>query len=400
LSEIFCAMLSPVADGPLTLVARQPILEVSGVVHAHELLFRGGADAMVGGGERATASVLVSTFLDTRLDEVTAGKPAWVNVSRDFLLAVDPLPMPPERVVLELLEDQLVDGPLLDRLAGLRRDGYAIAADDFVWRPGVDALLDHVTHVKLDMRALGVEGFGEQVDLVAGRALVVLAEKVETAAEAAATVALGATLLQGFHFARPESVPGRPLTGSRRAAVRSAVTLCASADFDEVERALRSDPALSLRVLNFLNSAASPTTHRVSSIRQALVLVGPRTVAQWAATLLLSDLAEHRRATLAAALLRAALCERLAGPARDAGFVVGMLSARDALVGAPLPEILGGLPLDDAVSAAVLSHAGPLGDTLAAAIRIAEGAGAATPDEADALRDALVWADGALPPRG
>jgi c-di-GMP phosphodiesterase len=195
-------------------------------------------------------------------------------------------------------------------------------------------------------------------------------------------------------------VPGRPLTGARRAAVRSAVTLCARADFDEVERALRSDPALSLRVLNFLNSAASPTTHRVSSIRQALVLVGPRTVAQWAATLLLSDLAEHRRATLAAALLRAALCERLAGRARDAGFVVGMLSALDALLGAPLAEILDGLPLDDAVSAAVLERAGPLGAALADAVRIAQGTGAATPEEAGALRDALVWADGALPPRG
>jgi c-di-GMP phosphodiesterase len=389
-----------VPDGPLTLVARQPILEISGSLHAHELLFRGGADAMLGGGERATASVLVATFLDRRLDEITAGKPAWVNVSREFLLAVDPLPIGPDRVVLELLEDQLLDDALLDRVAALRRQGYAIAADDFAWHPGADALLDHVTHVKLDVRALGMEGFGEQVRLLAGRDLVLLAEKVESAAEAAASVALGATLLQGFHFARPESVPGRPLTGARRAAVRSAVTLCARADFDEVERALRSDPALSLRVLNFLNSAASPTTHRVSSIRQALVLVGPRTVAQWAATLLLSDLAEHRRATLAAALLRAALCERLAGRARDAGFVVGMLSALDALLGAPLAEILDGLPLDDAVSAAVLERAGPIGAALADAVRIAQGTGAATPEEAGALRDALVWADGALPPRG
>jgi EAL and modified HD-GYP domain-containing signal transduction protein len=388
-----------VPDGPLTLVARQPILEASGAVHAHELLFRGGVDALLGGGERATASVLVSTFLDTRLDEVTAGKPAWVNVSREFLLAVDPLPIGPERIVLELLEDQLVDDALLARVAALRRKGYTIAADDFTWRPDVDPLLDHVTHVKLDVRALGMEGFGEQARLLAGRDLVLLAEKVETAEEAEAAITLGATLLQGFHFARPESVPGRPLTGPRRAAVRSAVTLCASADFDEVERALRSDPALSLRVLNFLNSAGSPTTHRVSSIRQALVLVGPRTVAQWAATLLLSDLAEHRRATLAAALLRAALCERLAEPARDEGFVVGMLSALDALVGAPLPEILGGLPLDDAVSAAVLDRTGALGAALTEAIRIAEGTGAATPEEAGALRDALAWADGALPPR-
>jgi EAL and modified HD-GYP domain-containing signal transduction protein len=386
-------------QGSLTLVARQPILERSGRLHAHELLFRGDADAKLGGGERATASVLVSTFLDAKLDDITAGKPAWVNVSRDFLLALDPLPIAPDRIVLELLEEQLIDDALLVRLRQLREEGYSIALDDFAWHPGAEPLIDLVTHVKLDVRALGLDGFAEHVQRLAGRDVVLLAEKVETGEEAAEVIALGAGLLQGFHFARPEAMPGRPLSGERMAAVRSAVTLCASADFDEVERALRSDPALSVRVLNFLNSAAGPTSHRVSSIRQALVLVGPRTVSQWAATLLLSDVAEHRRATLASALLRAALCERLAGSAGEEGFVVGMLSSLEALLNTPLEPILAGLPLADDVTEAALHRTGPLGDVLSAAIRIAQGEGARTPQEAAALRGALMWADGALPPR-
>ena len=253
--------------------------------------------------------------------------------------------------------------------------------------------------MKLDVRALGIDGFAEHVRMLSGRDLVILAEKVETETEAVAVVSLGAQLLQGFHFARPEAVPGRTLSGPRAAAVRSAVTLCASADFDEVERALRSDPALSMRVLRFLNSAAGPTSHEISSIRQALVLVGPRTVAQWAATLLLSDLAEHRRAALAAALLKASLCEQLAAPAREEGFVVGMLSALEGLLGVPAEEVLGDLPIAVGVRDAVLHSSGPLGAVLSTATRIAEGAGAQTPAEAAALRNALVWADSALPPR-
>ena len=47
--------------------------------------------------------------------------------------------------------------------------------------------------------------------MLSGRDLVILAEKVETETEAAAVVSLGAQLLQGFHFARPEAVPGRTL---------------------------------------------------------------------------------------------------------------------------------------------------------------------------------------------
>ena len=384
----------------LTLVARQPILDAAGRVHAHELLFRGDDDARMGGGERATAAVLVTTFLGGDIDAVTGGRPAWVNVSREFLLAVDPLPMAPGQVVLELLEDQLVDRPLLDRLEMLRLQGYSIALDDFEWRPGVEELVRLATHVKLDLRALGADGFARHARLLADSGVTLVAEKVETAEEASAAVELGATLLQGFHFARPELTGVRALTGERIAGARSAVTLCARADFDEVERALRADPALSVRVLSYLNSVAAPTAHRVSSIRQALVLVGPRTVAQWAATLLLSDLAEHRRAALGIALLRAALCERLAGSAREEGFVVGMLSALDALFGVPVDEIVSGLPLADTVSEAVLEERGPLGAVLASARRIAEGAGARTAQETSALRAALVWADAALPPQG
>jgi EAL and modified HD-GYP domain-containing signal transduction protein len=382
----------------LALVARQPILDPRGRVQAHELLFRGDGQALLGGGARATASVLVATFLETGLDEVSAGRPVWVNVSREFLLTLDPLPLPPGLVVLELLEDQVVDDALLDRLAALRGEGFAIALDDFAWQAGAERLVELATYVKLDVRALGVDGFAEHAARLAGRDVVLLAEKVETAAEAADVVAAGAGLLQGFYFARPEAVPSRPLTGSRMASVRSAVVLAGGADIDEIERTLRSDPALSLRVLRYLNSAAVATRHRVTSIRQALVLVGPRTVAQWAATLLMSDLAEARRAALAAGLVRAALCERLAGDARDEGFVVGLLSAVDVLTGAPLEEVLAGLPVADSVREAVLAGRGPLGALLADALRIAEGEGAATEEEAEALRAALVWADAALPP--
>jgi c-di-GMP-related signal transduction protein len=76
-----------------------------------------------------------------------------------------------------------------------------------------------------------------------------------------------------------------------------------------------------------------------------------------------------------------------------------MLSTLDALIGTPLDELLAGLPLAETVSDAVLHRGGPLGAALSAATRIGEGEGAQTPSEADALRDALVWADRSMPPR-
>jgi c-di-GMP phosphodiesterase len=390
----------PAGPAQATLVARQPILDADGVLRAHELLFRGGSLDGEGDGERATASVLVATFLDQGLDELTGGLPAWVNVSRAFLLAVEPLPLDPEHVVIELLEDQLVDDVLIARLQRLRAAGFSLALDDFVWSPEVDPLVDLATHVKLDVLALGVDGFAAQADRLRDRGVVLLAEKVETAAEARAVVELGATLLQGFHFARPEHVAAQPVPAGRLEGVHAVTRLAGESDFDRVEAALRSDPALSLRILRFVNSAAMERRERVSSIRQALVLAGARTVAQWAVTLLLADLAGDRRAALGAGLVRARLSEGLAdtraGVDPDEAFTAGLLSALDALMDAPLELVLAGLPLERGLTAALLAGDGPLGDLLDDVLRIAEGAGAAGPAEAAALRDALVWAEGVL----
>ena len=65
--------------------------------------------------------------------------------------------------MLELLEDQFVDALLLDRLGDAAPQGHQIALDDFAWTPSAAPLLDLVTHVKLDARALGIDGFAEHV---------------------------------------------------------------------------------------------------------------------------------------------------------------------------------------------------------------------------------------------
>ena len=58
------------------------------------------------------------------LDRLVGERLAWVNVTREFLLGVRPLPLPTERVMLELLEGQAVDAALLDVLAELRESGF------------------------------------------------------------------------------------------------------------------------------------------------------------------------------------------------------------------------------------------------------------------------------------
>lgn len=69
-------------------VGRQPILDRQLEIFAYELLFRSGEGVRgpMADGDRATASVLLSTLTDIGLDRVVSGKMAFVNITRNLLL--------------------------------------------------------------------------------------------------------------------------------------------------------------------------------------------------------------------------------------------------------------------------------------------------------------------------
>jgi EAL and modified HD-GYP domain-containing signal transduction protein len=386
-------MISSAAVGRPVLVARQPILDARGAVRGHELLFRGErrADGTIEDGRRASAQVLVATFLEVGVAEMAGEVPVWVNVGRELLLQVRPLPLPADRVVLELLEDAEVDDALLGRLAELRAEGFAIALDDFVWTPETDPLVDLATYVKLDVRALGLDGLARAAAALRERGVQVVAEKVETAEERDACLAAGAELLQGWFFARPEAVHGHGVARGGLARLRSAAHLARRMSFEEVERAVVTDPALSVGVLRLLRAASRAVPNRVASVRQALVLLGADAVRQWALLVALAGVGPTGDAVLASGLLRARVCELLARregcAAPDSAFVVGLLSVVDALTGAPLEDAVRELPLDEDVSAALLRREGPMGALLQRACAAERGEG----DDAAVLAPALRW---------
>lgn len=370
-AHAFSAQAPP---APRVLFARQAILDVRGRLAGYELLYRGLRDenGLVPDAESATCQVLAGAFAEVGLAAAVGGAPAWVNVSERFVRDFDPLPLPAAQTVLELLEDHVPSAELLDRLRQLRTEGYRIALDDFVLTHGNVAMLEIADVIKVDLRAGDRAEVEPMVRALAARGLTVLAEKVEDQHERDWSAAAGATLFQGFFFCRPVEIRGEEMRAASLARLRAAAGLAdPEAGLEEIEYALRTDPELSLRLLRYLNSAALSLPHRISSVKHAMMLLGPRTVRQWALVLLMSGIGEQRGPLLPTALIRARTAELVAHAMGlgqpDAFFSVGLLSVSDALAGRPLEQVLAELPLDDAVVAALLHHAGPMGQALAGA---------------------------------
>jgi c-di-GMP phosphodiesterase len=141
----------------------------------------------------------------------------------------------------------------------------------------------------------------------------------------------------------------------------------------------------------------------VSSVRGALSLLGVRTVRRWATVMAISAIPDVPDELVALALRRARMCEMLAGSAlpeeRETLFTIGLFSVADALIDAPMAEVLDSLPFTDEIQTALLRREGPKGELLSAVIAYERGEFPSLPSpgvsRASAYRVALEWAEDA-----
>ncbi len=352
-------------------VGRQPIFDRRRKVVAYELLFRSGDDnqAKFSDGNRATATVLGNTFMELGSEVVTGGLPAFVNITRDFVLEEFVHLFPPDQLVVEILEDALVDDLLLDRIRGLREAGFRIALDDFVLVDENRPLLEYADFVKLDVADLGFEGLAGHVEAVRVGGAKILAEKVETAEEVERCLELGFDLFQGYALSRPVVVKGRRPAENRFALLDlMAVAADPEIELEELERCVSNDLGLTYRLLRYINSAAFGLRVRVDSIRHALNLLGRRLIQTWINLVVISEALGDGSELLTTAMVRARMsktvaeCWNVGSP--DACFTAGLLSVIDEVMGQPMEEILDRLPLAPDVDRALRNREGPIGELL------------------------------------
>ena len=123
-------------------VGRQPIFNNRLGVYGYELLFRQGKvdSAEMGSlsAHAATSHTLVNSFLEIGLDKLVGKRLAFINLTEQFLLEEDALPIPPQQVVLEVLEDIPVTDRLIEAIKQLSKKGFTIALDDYIYNPAHD----------------------------------------------------------------------------------------------------------------------------------------------------------------------------------------------------------------------------------------------------------------------
>ena len=379
-------------NGSEILVGRQPIFDRRRKVHGYELVLRAdhgarcahGAPNGSGEGDLITSRVLFGS-LQFGVDRFVGDKSMFCDVNEGLLDGDFTVLLPPERTVLEIPVQTLrppAESPagatsriaVAAAAAACRRlidEGYTLAVDGFSWFDGADELLGDFAYVKVDPHRIGVEALSCAIERCREFDLTVIAQSIDTEADMAECEARGAELFQGYLMATPQLIDGRVLDPGEFTKARLAAALLEpDAGIGQIEALVRTDPALSLQVLHVAGIGAAGGMRRtVSTLHEALVLVGWRRIQAWVSLLLFSGGRCIAEESMTTALARARMCEllggRVPGGRSDVAFTVGMLSGLDVLLGVPLAEVLRDLPLDDEVRDAVVGHVGPVGTLLA-----------------------------------
>lgn len=360
-------------------VARQAIFDRDLNVWRYELLFRSGFSDQYDAqdGDSATVSVIANSLFEPGFEKLLHGRKATVNFDRSLLVSelCRDLPLPPDTVI-EVLETVEPDDEVLAACRSLRERGYLIALDDYTGDLRLDPLLDVADLLKIDVLAIPP---GLQLDILQrarARGILTIAEKVETREEWERARDAGYDYFQGFFFAEPVVLAAQQIPATTHSALSLIREMQApDLDFGRVEELIKREVGFSHRLLRYLNSPIFHFPSPVSSIRQALVLLGEREIRRWVTLASFSRLGSGKPLELVTqSMVRGRFCEmvgRESGlPPNVDAFLLGVFSLLPALLDRPMAQLLDELALAPELSAPLRGSAPP-DDRLAEILRLA-----------------------------
>ena len=365
------------------LLGRQSILDRNQNVIAYELLFRSTDNSPINSDTEATANVITTTLSIMSIDNILGQKKGFINIGIDILRKGLLDIIPPNRFVIEILETQDPSEELLSLIKKFKKKDYIFALDDFIineeqiehWRP----ILNEVSIVKVDVLDTNLEDLEKKTALLEPFDIILLAEKVETEEMFQLCDSLGYQYFQGFFFTKPVILESHNITPSIQGIFAVIKLLQQDADILEIEQTMKLYPKLIISLLKVVNSASVATIQEITSIKQAIALLGKKAFTQWLLLLLYSQKSQtdpnqkikddplFLLATQRGKLMEYFLTQSTPNASKslkDEAFLVGLLSLSDTLLHVPMDHILQQLHLSPTISKAIISHEGALGEFL------------------------------------
>jgi c-di-GMP-related signal transduction protein len=392
-------------------IVREPLLDPKQRVVGYELSWQQHE------GQQKVTDADLESLISFVAENVNDDEHGWLL--RDKILFLDAVPamlstdalfnMPPDRTVLTLKANDLADADTLAAAQGLRAGGVGISVRD-----------GELTHLgkNLGLSASFIEVRFSGADVAAQARTYAAAKQssvrmvgrpVTTWGDFDACAALGLDAFVGkLHLTPRPGIPVKGMNPAQTIILQLMQMVQNNDDIAKIENVLKRDPALSYKLLRFINSAGFGVGREIQSLKQAITMLGYAPLYRWLTLLLATaSTSGFSPVLMETAVVRGRLAELLGQKALARGegenlFVAGMFSLLDRLLGLPMKEVLDTIQLPDEVVRALLTRGGMYGPYLALAeacelnsqlvASLAKSLGIAPVDVNKAHLSALAWA--------
>jgi len=358
--------------------ARQPILDKSKKLFAYELLFRDSIDNVFPDidGDEATSKMIEASQFNMGISEFTGNKPAFINFTLETLIQGYPEMLTSDEVVVEILETIKPGKKLLALCKDLHQKGYTLALDDYEHQNVWAHFYPFIKIIKIDIQQSSIDDIKEVLVAIKDYPHIkMLAEKVETYEEYDQMLQLGFDYFQGYFFAKPEMVKTKSLSPSQVAMAELLYeTSKTELDLNSITSVFERDVSLSYKLLRYANSAIFKRRNEISTIKQALVILGSGELKRFIGLMFAVTANPDKPSELInMAMTRAKFCELVAQDIRSQldisiAFLTGLLSMIDAILDEDMASVLEKLPLSQDIKDPLLTKKG----VMAALIKLVE----------------------------
>lgn len=332
-------------------VARQPVLNLKGRLHAYELTLRAMGDVPQDSSSETAVKALLDDTLLFGLERFTNGFPAFVACSAESLLGQWVQVLPANLTILAIPERLDPVPSLVDACHKLKSLGFQLALDDYTG--GGHPLLGLVDYVCVDFsRPAG--GRDALRARLAPESATLMAKRLQTEEEYQQARREGFTLFQGDYLFRPALMKNRKVPANRLAHFEILRLLYRDpVDLRKLADVVMRDPSLAYRLLRLVNSPICALRQEVRSVESALIVVGIDTFRRFATLAILSDANPSQPPeVLQTAFLRGRFCElgaRLARQDDSEQYLLGLFSLLHVMLRIPMHELTPSLPLREEV---------------------------------------------------
>jgi EAL and modified HD-GYP domain-containing signal transduction protein len=341
-------------------MARKPILDLHGRVHAYQLQYRNRP-----GDEDSTdwSLPIVAAHLGlekpSELKKLTGKLKAMVRIPIGKVSEQLAQLLPPSLTILELSAPSQPSQDLLAACAQLKSLGFRIALTDLLVEPEVKPMLLLADCVKVNLRETLPQDRGLLISMLRGTPAALLAEGVDSHADYEQARSEGFTLFEGYYFCEP--VPHRNRRPPANQMLRIDILKALQRDpmdMHHIGELVKRDGPLAFQLLRLVNSPLWAVRQAVESIEVALLEVGETTFRRIATLAIASEFNGDQPAELLCmAMVRGRFCEAAAsarGLAPFGQYLLGLLSLLPAMQGQPMIQVAPALPLAQEIRDALL----------------------------------------------